>query len=171
LFLAFLSKEYAITLGLLLPLAFYLFRDYSIPKSIRAFLPYLAVVAIYLFIRIKVAIGDSDQTLPEFFANMRHGNENSDKEILNNPYYFATHIQKIATEIATSLNYLKLLIFPHPLSADYSYNSIPYKDFSNWQGSLRTQSSLETAKQPEISRCTSRRTSQMNTRQQSERNT
>ncbi len=136
LFLAFLSKEYAITLGLLLPLAFYLFRDYSIPKSIRAFLPYLAVVAIYLFIRIKVAIGDSDQTLPEFFANMRHGNENSDKEILNNPYYFATHTQKIATEIATSLNYLKLLIFPHPLSADYSYNSIPYKDFSNWQVGL-----------------------------------
>ena len=40
-------------------------------------------------------------------------------------------MEKLATEIATSLNYLKLLIWPHPLSADYSYDSIPYKDFAN----------------------------------------
>ena len=51
--------------------------------------------------------------------------------MLNNPYLFADHTQKIATEIATSLNYLKLLIFPYPLSADYSYNTIPYVDFGN----------------------------------------
>ncbi len=131
--LAFLAKEYAITLVVLIPLSFYLFKDYTIPRSIKTFLPYMAVVLLYFFIRIKVASGGSDATLYDMLHSLGEGNENSEKEVLNNPYYFATHTQKIATEIATSLNYLKLLIFPHPLSADYSYNSIPYKDYSNWQ--------------------------------------
>jgi len=54
-----------------------------------------------------------------------------DNEVLNNPYLFATKPQQLATEISTTFNYFKLLIFPHPLSADYSYNAIPYKDFTN----------------------------------------
>ncbi len=132
-FLAFLSKEYAITLVALLPLTFYLFNGYTIPKSIRATLPYLAVVLVYVYIRIKIATGDSDQSVYDVVHGLSSTNENSEKEVLNNPYYYATPIQKIATEISTSLNYLKLLFYPHPLSADYSYNSIPYQDFSHWQ--------------------------------------
>lgn len=115
-FLAFLSKEYAITLIALLPLSLYIFRNYSIQKSIMAFIPYAGVIALYLLIRFQIV------------APM---GENSNTEVLNNPYIFAEGFQKIATEISTSLNYLKLLIFPHPLSADYSYDSIPYKDFSS----------------------------------------
>jgi len=115
-FLAFLSKEYAITLVALLPLALYLFRGYSIKKSMIAFIPYVVVIGAYLAIRFSV-VGPMG--------------ENSESEVLNNPYVFASASEKLATEISTSLNYLKLLIFPHPLSADYSYNSIPYKDFSN----------------------------------------
>ena len=115
-FLAFLSKEYAITMVALLPLSLYIFRGYSIQKSILAFLPFLAAIALYMAIRFQVVAPPG---------------ENSDSEVLNNPYVFAEGVQKIATEISTSLNYLKLLIFPHPLSADYSYNSIPYKDFSD----------------------------------------
>lgn len=115
-FLAFLSKEYAITLIVLLPLSFYIFRNYSLKKSILAFLPFIAVIAVYMAIRFQIVAPPG---------------ENSDSEVLNNPYLFAEGFQKIATEISTSLNYLKLLIVPYPLSADYSYNSIPYKDFSN----------------------------------------
>jgi len=115
-FLAFLSKEYAITLVVLLPLSLYIFNNYSIKKSLIAFLPYLAVIIAYIAMRFSIV------------APM---GANSDSEVLNNPYVFATFAQKYATEISTNLNYIKLLLWPHPLSADYSYNSIPYKDFMN----------------------------------------
>lgn len=114
-FLAFLSKEYAITLSVLLPLSFYLFRSMSIKKSLLAAVPYFIVVAIYIVIRLLV--------MP---ARM----ETPDNDIQTNPYAYASANEKTATIIATSLNYLKLLVFPHPLSSDYSYNQIPYKDFS-----------------------------------------
>ncbi len=115
-FLAFLSKEYAITMIFLMPLSLYLFNGFTVRKSIQSFLPYIAVIVVYLALRFNVVAPMS---------------ENSDSEVLNNPYVFASPSEKLATEISTSLNYLKLLIFPHPLSADYSYNSIPYVDFTN----------------------------------------
>lgn len=116
-FLAFLSKEYAITLLALIPLSLYLFKDYDFGKSVMAALPFAAVALLYILMRH--ALVNTEKS------------ENSDGEVLNNPYLFATPVEKLATEIATSLNYLKLLIFPHPLSADYSYDAIPYKDFSS----------------------------------------
>ncbi|MCC6691205.1 MAG: tetratricopeptide repeat protein [Bacteroidia bacterium] len=115
-FLALLSKEYAVMLIVLLPLAFYLFKNYSVGKSVKTFLPYTFIILIYLMIRFSIVVIKAD--VP-------------DNEVLNNPYLFATKSQKIATEISTTFNYLKLLLFPHPLSADYSYNSIPYKNFSH----------------------------------------
>jgi protein O-mannosyl-transferase len=115
-FLAFLSKEYAITLVVLLPLSLYIFNNFSIKKSLMAFIPFLGVIVVYIAMRFHV---------------VAEVGGNSNNEVLNNPYLFASDSEKLATEIATSLNYLKLLIFPHPLSADYSYDSIPYKDFSN----------------------------------------
>ena len=115
--LAFLSKEYAITFCALYPLALVLFNKYDLVKAIKAGLPYIATAIAYIAIRKVIIPGEA--------------NSNSSSEILNNPYFFAEGNERIATEISTTLNYLKLLIFPHPLSADYSYNSIPYVDFSN----------------------------------------
>ena len=119
-FLAFLSKNiHAITLLALLLAAFYLFRGDSFKKIFISMLPYLVVVAVYALIRLHIVSGMAPHT------------ELADNDIQINPYAYASHDEKVATEIATSLNYLKLLIFPHPLSADYSYNQIPYKDFSH----------------------------------------
>ncbi len=138
-FLAFLSKEYAITLVALLPLSFYLFRDYDIWKSIKRSLPYFVIVGVYIFIRIKMAIHVAgldtadNLSLPEILETIKATGVNAEKEVLNNPYYFAHGHEKLATEIGTSINYLKLLFWPHPLSADYSYNSIPYKTFAHPQ--------------------------------------
>lgn len=136
LFLAFLSKEYAVTLVFLVPFSLYLFREYPIVKSLKASLPYVGVFLLYVFIRLKIAISTANvdtesMGIDEIIKSVGQTSANADKEVLNNPYVFATASQKIATEIATSLNYIKLLIFPHPLSADYSYNSIPYKEFSH----------------------------------------
>ena len=113
-FLAFLSKEYAITILVLLPLSFYLFNKMSLSKIIMATVPYILVFGVYYWLRSSVV------------APM---NPDSNADLLNNPYAAATAAQKIATEISTSFNYFRLLVFPHPLSADYSYNTIEYKDF------------------------------------------
>jgi len=115
-FLAFLAKEYAVGLMVLLPLSFFLFKRYSLSKSVIATLPYLGVMALYMLMRLQIV-----------------GPKSADAEgdILNNPYALANEAQQLATKISTTFNYLKLLIFPHPLSADYSYNTIPYKDFTD----------------------------------------
>jgi protein O-mannosyl-transferase len=115
-FLAFLSKEYAIILIVLLPLAFYLFEGYTIRKSIVATLPYLVVVVAYAALRFSVVAAQA---------------QGADEEVLNNPYLFATDAQKLASEIAVLLRYFKLLFIPYPLTYDYSYNQIPYVDFAS----------------------------------------
>ena len=114
--LAFLSKEYAVTLLVLLPLAFYLFNNYTISKSLSATLPYLAVIAVYAALRLHA---------------VQPGTGETSTDVWNNPYALAGGGEKLATEIATNLNYLKLLLFPHPLTSDYSYNHIPYKNFGH----------------------------------------
>ncbi len=115
-FLALLSKEYAATLIFLLPVSFYVFRSLDVRKSLMATLPYLVPFAIYLLMRfnaVSAAVAGADQN------------------VLNNPYLYATPVQKIATEIMVLLDYLWLLIFPNVLAADYTYNQIPYVTFSN----------------------------------------
>jgi len=195
-FLAFLSKEYAITVLALLPLALCMFRGYSVPKAITAALPLGIVVATYLAVRLNaispplednadinassLSLVNSFKTVGTLLAGLAiymfirpSGKEKSDaqiliskalffvpyvalaamslkiqyaalpevvesagKEVLNNPYLFATPDQKIATEISSSLYYLKFLFWPHPLSADYSYAQIPYKDWGHWSVAL-----------------------------------
>jgi hypothetical protein len=114
--LALLSKEYAITLVLLIPMLLYILKDDKLMKSIRSAVPFFIVAVVYLIIRYKiVGKGATD--------------ENSD--VLNNPYMFATAGEKWATKIEVLNHYLRLLFFPHPLSSDYSYSTIPYTNFSD----------------------------------------
>jgi protein O-mannosyl-transferase len=47
------------------------------------------------------------------------------------PYYLATPIQKFATEWYALGKYIFQLFLPYPLAADYSYNQIPYHNFSD----------------------------------------
>lgn len=115
-FLALLSKEWGITLVILIPMAFYIFRKYSILDSIKKSLPYIGIAIFYLLLRYKF-VGS--------------GKQGEITEVLNNPFVFATHIQKLATEIFVLIKYLRLLIFPHPLSADYSWKTIPYSSFGD----------------------------------------
>lgn len=116
-FLAFLSKEYAVSLLLLLPLSFYLFHNEDIGSSLKATLPYLAVAGVYFMIRFGIVGAPGANTIED--------------DVWNNPYALASDTQKLATEIATTLNYLKLLLILNPLSSDYSYNTIAYKTFAH----------------------------------------
>src|SRR6185295_10362268 len=53
-FLAFLAKEYAIALIILLPLSFYLFDKQTLSKSIVSTLPFYGVMAVYIFMRLQI---------------------------------------------------------------------------------------------------------------------
>ncbi len=55
-----------------------------------------------------------------------------DTEILNNPYLLANGEERFATKGYVLLKYLILQVFPHPLSSDYSYNTIQYRHFTSW---------------------------------------
>jgi len=55
-----------------------------------------------------------------------------DTEILNNPYLLADGEERFATKGYVLLKYLILQAFPHPLSSDYSYNTIQYRHFTSW---------------------------------------
>jgi cytochrome c-type biogenesis protein CcmH/NrfG len=55
-----------------------------------------------------------------------------DTEVLNNPYLFATKTETYATKIFVLLKYLKLLFLPYPLSSDYSFKTILYRNFGSW---------------------------------------
>ena len=55
-----------------------------------------------------------------------------DTEILNNPYLLADGVEQFCTKAYVLLKYLTLLVFPHPLSSDYSYNTIHYRNLGSW---------------------------------------
>jgi tetratricopeptide (TPR) repeat protein len=115
-FLALLSKEYAVTTVLLLPAAFYIFRKETLAQSLKSFLIYLVPLGCYFMLRLSSVTGPA---------------EGANEDIMNNPYMNATTVQQLATKLLVLGRYIQLLFFPHPLSADYSFNQIPYTDFSN----------------------------------------
>lgn len=114
--LALLSKEYAVSLLVLLPAAWMLFKKIPFRKIVVWMIPFWVVFGSYLLLRWQL-------------AGAR--NELSDNDIQINPYAYASSSEKLASEIATLMRYLRLLVFPHPLSSDYSYNQIPYSSFGD----------------------------------------
>lgn len=115
-FLALLSKEYAITLLVLIPMLLYIVQKETFGRSLLATLPFAAVAGIYLLIR---------------FSIVGKGATFENPDVLNNPYMYATGPEKLATKIEVLLRYMKLLFYPDPLSSDYSYNTIPFVNFSS----------------------------------------
>lgn len=114
--LALLAKEYAILLIFFIPFLFYLLDNRKPDAIVIGVIPYFGVFLLYLLLRFN-AVG--------FHSNIQSA------DLLSNPYYYATHSQKMATEWFVLGKYLGLLFIPYPLSADYSYYQITYHDFSD----------------------------------------
>jgi tetratricopeptide (TPR) repeat protein len=113
--LALLIKETSVTFIGVLPLVMYFFFHRSVKKSIRSSLPFVAVFAGYSLLRLMVVGFDLS----------------SSKLILNSPFLYATPHEAFATKVYVVFKYLLLLLFPHPLTSDYSYNVVPYVDVSS----------------------------------------
>jgi tetratricopeptide (TPR) repeat protein len=116
-FLALMGKETPITFVAIVPVTIYFFRDVPIRKIVITCIPYLVVAAIYMMMR--AAFIESDGEKVRILVN-------------NNALMAATNYgDKLATALFIQLKYILLLIYPHPLSYDYSYNQIPIIPLSN----------------------------------------
>jgi protein O-mannosyl-transferase len=115
-FLALLSKEYAITLLLLIPMLLYIVKGDTVKKSLVKTIPFFGVAVAYVLIRLSI---------------VGLGSTTENTEVMNNPFLYATSPERWATKIEILDHYIRLLFYPYPLSSDYSYNAIPYTNFSN----------------------------------------
>lgn len=117
-FLGLMSKENAITFLAVIPLTVYVFTKASAGMNWRVTAPLLISTAIYLMIRYSV-IG--------YFL----GNGEKITDLMNNPFSQMNAGEKLATIFYTLLLYIKLLIFPHPLTHDYYPYAIPKMNWTS----------------------------------------
>lgn len=113
------SKENAITYLAVIPLSLYYYNTPNKKKMDYVWTLVPAFAAAIFFIAVRShALGGLMPT---------EGNPN----ILNNPFVRSSKAQEIATVLVTWGIYLRLLIFPHPLTHDYYPHQIAITDFSN----------------------------------------
>ena len=116
-FVGIFSKESAITFLAVVPLTAHFFTKATFGEKLKVTIPVILGTFLYLLMRIN-AIGyllDSKEIT----------------DLMNNPFYGMTIADRLATVFYTLLLYLKLHIFPHPLTHDYYPFQIPRMSWSD----------------------------------------
>lgn len=113
-YLALLSKETALVAILFLPAIIYFRGNYSIIEVIKKTVPYFIIIAVFL-IQKKLLLENAGGMTPD--------------DLVNYPYRESD--VRIPTTFLLFAFSLKLLLFPHPLRYDYSFNQIPAVGISN----------------------------------------
>lgn len=117
--LALLSKEYAVALPVLLITGLYLLKNVSFSKTFNS-LTWVFIILGVVFVVLRNAIIHQKKIV---FHD----------EVLNNPYLYASALESFCSRIALMLEYLRLIFFPLNLSADYSYQHLPYSNLSDFR--------------------------------------
>lgn len=112
-----LSKEHIITLFPMIPLSLYFMSHEKLKGILLLSLPYLLPVAIFMVMRLMFTESANEQIV--FLDN------------------FIWHIpgfsERAGTILFVLLDYLRLMVFPFPLSCDYSWAETPLKSlWSFW---------------------------------------
>ena len=107
-YLGMLSKETALTGVMLLPVFLYYYKDFNVMVSLKKSIPF-AIIVILFFIQKKYLLGTLSGIIPS--------------DIINYPYTQSNI--KLPTTFMLFAFCLRLLIVPHPLRYDYSFNQIP----------------------------------------------
>ncbi len=126
-FLGLLSKENTITFVAIIPLTIYFFTDNKLRETLISLIPIGIATVVFLIIR-QLVIGGGSMEI--------------EKELLNNPFLNATIAERFATVFYTLGLYLKLLIYPHPLTFDYYPYHIPLMSWGDWKVLLAVLSNL-----------------------------
>jgi len=124
-FLSLLSKESAAPLLVLMILSVYCFRSKVVFRAsiIKLTISLVASFTVFVILRQTVIGWDSKPSMPD--------------NILSNSFMFAKGFsERYGTTFYTIGLYLKLLIFPHPLTIDYYPFFIPYVELSSWKAIL-----------------------------------
>jgi hypothetical protein len=116
-FLALLTRESSVTFMAIFPLSLIYFKGVDWKVALKRSVGLVGVFFLYMVIRYSI-IGLSKPVVTD---------------VLNAPYLLATPIQAFATKVFVILKYILILIFPHPLSSDYSYSQIPYIGPASYQ--------------------------------------
>lgn len=116
-FLGLMSKENAITFLAVIPLTMYFFTNARSKDYLWALLPSLLASILYIIIRTNVIgyLFDSGIVI---------------NDLMNDPFIGMNSGERIATILYTLGEYLRLLVFPHPLTHDYYPYHIPLMNFA-----------------------------------------
>ncbi len=118
-FLSLMSKETSITLAAVMPLVFFAYRSEHRKRSIYVTVCAIAAAAVFLTIRFSV-------------LSSHNANNPNAVSFLDNMLVSAHSTgERMATAIYIMGYYIRLLLLPHPLVSDYSYNSIRLTSFGN----------------------------------------
>lgn len=120
-FFSMLSKENAFTFVALIPFSLFVLRKMSLEEAIKFSVPFIVVGFAYIALRT----GMLWKEVPPGVVPT----ENPD--IMENPFVGADTATRLATIGVILLDYVLLLFFPHPMSADYSFNQIPWTNFAD----------------------------------------
>ncbi len=115
--LALLSKESALTFVAVIPSFLYFSSSLRVATLLVRSIPFFLVAAGYLLLRALVLDSLTFQYQFSVFSNSLLGAKNAG--------------EFIATNFLIHAKYLRLLLFPHPLSWDYSFNQIPIMTLSD----------------------------------------
>lgn len=115
-FLGLLAKENAITFLPIIPLAFYFFNARKLKETIPIASALLVSTLAWFALRSAVLSG---------FESVESNT------LLNDPFLEAVGTEKIGTILYTWLLYVKLLVFPYPLTHDYYPFQIPLVSISH----------------------------------------
>lgn len=116
-FLALLSKESAIMMFAVIPLTIYFFRDVTAKRAVGLMMYFVVPLAVYLLMRVN-ALGAVTGTKHFPFI---------DNILVEAGGYFS----RLPTVLFIIANYLRLMIYPHPLSSDYSFKQFELTGWDN----------------------------------------
>ena len=120
--LGLLSKESAVSFVAIIPLILYYKQGYNIKNMVHKTAPYLAMAALFVAWRTHI-VGSMEREVDQGL-----------KTALSNSLFASTDkLEQIATSLWIQVVYLLKLLFPHPLSHDYSFNMIPLNGIAHWK--------------------------------------
>jgi protein O-mannosyl-transferase len=125
-FIGLLSKENAITFVVIVPLIYWFFMETNIATAFKQTIPFIISAVLFIILRGAV-IGN------QFGGEQLELMNNPYLKLVDNQYIAFSFSEKIATIIYTLGDYIRLLIFPHPLTHDYYPRHVSIMSFGDWQ--------------------------------------